>query len=45
MLTVHNIRYDDVGKYSLNAENSWGKVSCTAELFVPPTATRIGRKS
>jgi len=34
---IHDVRYEDVGRYTLNAENSWGKATCTAELFVPPT--------
>lgn len=44
-LTIHNIRYEDIGRYTLNAENSWGKATCTAELFIPPTATisRMGK--
>ncbi|CAF1127621.1 unnamed protein product [Adineta steineri] len=43
ILTINNIRYDDVGKYTLNAENSWGKTTCTAELFVVPTTVRFGK--
>ena len=42
-LTIYNVRYEDVGRFTLNAENSWGKATCTAELFVPPT-TRIGKR-
>jgi hypothetical protein len=37
-LTIYDIRYEDAGRYTLNAENAWGKATCTAELFVPPTS-------
>ncbi|CAF0743307.1 unnamed protein product [Adineta steineri] len=37
-LTVHDVQYEDIGRYTLNAENSWGKATCTAELFIPPTS-------
>ncbi|CAF2574797.1 unnamed protein product [Rotaria sp. Silwood2] len=43
-LIIHNVHYDDVGKYTLNAENSWGKATCTAELFIPPIVSKFGRK-
>jgi hypothetical protein len=36
-LTIFDIHYEDAGRYTLNAENPWGKATCTAELFVPPT--------
>jgi hypothetical protein len=36
-LTIYDIRYEDAGRYTLNAENAWGKATCTSELFVPPT--------
>jgi len=42
-LTIYNVRYEDIGKYTLNVENSWGKATCTAELFVPPTISRVGK--
>lgn len=42
-LTIQNVRYEDIGRYSLNAENTWGKATCSAELFIPPTIARIGR--
>ncbi|CAF1249492.1 unnamed protein product [Adineta ricciae] len=44
ILTIFNIRYDDIGKYTLHVENAWGKATCTAELFVPPTVARYGKK-
>lgn len=44
-LTIYNIRYEDVGRYTFNAENIWGKATCTAELLIPPTIARIGRIS
>ena len=43
-LTIHNIRYEDVGKYTLNVENSWGKATCTAKLLVLPIFSSIGKK-
>jgi hypothetical protein len=43
-LTIYNVRFEDVGRYTLNVENSWGKATCTAALFVPPTTTRIGKE-
>lgn len=42
-LTIYDIHYEDAGRYTLHAENAWGKVTCTAELFVPPTVQQIGR--
>ncbi len=36
-LTIFDTHYEDAGRYTLNAENPWGKATCTAELFVPPT--------
>jgi hypothetical protein len=33
-LTIHDSQYEDAGRYTLNAENSWGKATCTAELFI-----------
>ncbi|CAF0886808.1 unnamed protein product [Rotaria sp. Silwood1] len=43
-LIIHNVHYEDVGKYTLNAENSWGKATCTAELFISPSVSIFGKK-
>ncbi|CAF5081333.1 unnamed protein product, partial [Rotaria magnacalcarata] len=43
-LTISNVRYEDIGKYTLQAENNWGKATCTAELFIPPTVSVFGKK-
>ncbi|CAF2499044.1 unnamed protein product [Rotaria sp. Silwood2] len=40
-LTIYDVHYEDAGRYTLNAENAWGKATCTAELFVPPSATSV----
>lgn len=37
-LTINDIQYEDAGRFTLNAENSWGKATCTAQLFIPPTS-------
>ncbi|CAF3985915.1 unnamed protein product, partial [Rotaria magnacalcarata] len=44
-LTISNVRYEDIGKYTLQAENNWGKATCTAELFIPPTVSVFGSPS
>ncbi|UJR28306.1 hypothetical protein I4U23_009551 [Adineta vaga] len=36
-LIIHDVQYEDAGRFTLNAENSWGKATCTAQLFIPPT--------
>ncbi|CAF0760989.1 unnamed protein product, partial [Didymodactylos carnosus] len=33
-LTVYDVRQEDAGRFSLIAENSLGKATCTAELFI-----------
>ncbi|CAF3636008.1 unnamed protein product [Rotaria sordida] len=40
-LTIFDVHYEDAGRYTLNAENAWGKATCTAELFVPPTPMSV----
>lgn len=43
--TINNVRYEDIGKYTLQAENNWGKSTCSAEVFIPPTVFVSGKKS
>ncbi|CAF3449488.1 unnamed protein product [Rotaria socialis] len=40
-LTIHDVQFEDAGRYTLNAENAWGKATCTAELFVPPSGMSV----
>lgn len=43
-LTIYQIRPEHLGHYSLNVENPWGKITCTAEVFFP-MAQNIGKST